>query len=99
MIEAIRAAFNAQFTSEKYQQYLANLNKPFKDKIPFRIAETPVFIDKNFKYLIVEDISDNCYIIANISKKTHPIAVSPCAYFFYNFAYSPFKSNNILIVN
>jgi ribosomal protein S18 acetylase RimI-like enzyme len=55
--------------------------------------------NKNFKYLIVEDISDNCYIIANISKKTHPIAVSPCAYFFYNFAYSPFKSNNILIVN
>ncbi len=52
-----------------------------------------------FKYLTVEDTSDNNYIIQNISKKTYPIAISPCAYFFYNFAYSPFKSNNILIIN
>jgi len=52
-----------------------------------------------FRYLIVEDISDNNYIIENIKIKTHPIVVSPTAYFFYNFAHSPFKSNNILIVN
>jgi hypothetical protein len=55
--------------------------------------------NNNFKYLIVENTSDNSYIIENISKKTHPIAVSPCAYFFYNFAYSPFKSNYVLIIN
>ena len=55
--------------------------------------------NKAFKYLVVEDTSDNNTIIENISKKTHPIAVSPCAYFFYNFAYSPFQSNNVLIVN
>ena len=52
-----------------------------------------------FKYLIVEDISDNNYIIENIKKKTHPIVISPTAYFFYNFAHSPFKSNRILMVN
>jgi hypothetical protein len=52
-----------------------------------------------FKYLIVEDTSDNNCIIENISLKTHPIAVSPTAYFFYNFVYSPFKSNNVLIIN
>jgi len=49
MIPAIRAAFNAQFTAEKYQRYLSILNAPFKDQIPFRIAETPVFIDKILK--------------------------------------------------
>ena len=49
MIPAIRAAFNAQFTPEKYQEYLSILNAPFQDQIPFRIAETPVFIDKSFK--------------------------------------------------
>ena len=54
MIEAIRAAFNAQFTSEKYQQYLSTLNAPFKEQIPFRIAETPVFIDKEFKAQLLD---------------------------------------------
>ena len=52
-----------------------------------------------FGYLVVEDISDNNYIIENIKIKTHPIAVSPTAYFFYNFAYNPFKSNRILMIN
>lgn len=54
MIPAIRAAFNEQFTEAKYQQYLAVLNEPFKDPIPFRIAETPVFIDRVFKTQLLE---------------------------------------------
>ena len=56
--------------------------------------------DKNkFHYLIVEDISDNHYIINNLCIKTHPLVVSPTAYFFYNFAYNTFNSNQILIIN
>jgi hypothetical protein len=53
----------------------------------------------NFQYLTIEDISDNTPIINNICIKTYPIAVSPMAYFFYNFAYSPFKSNKCFIIN
>lgn len=53
----------------------------------------------NFKYLIAEDVSDNAVIISNLSIKTHPLAISPTAYFFYNFAYSPFKSEKCLIIN
>jgi len=53
----------------------------------------------NFKYLTIEDISDNTCIINNICIKTHPIVVSPMAYFFYNFAYSPFKPEKCLIIN
>ncbi len=49
MIPSIRTAFNAQFTEASYQQYLSILNAEFKESIPFRIAETPVFIDKSFK--------------------------------------------------
>jgi hypothetical protein len=52
-----------------------------------------------FGYLIVEDISDNNYIIENIRIKTHPVAVSPTAYFFYNFAHNPFKSHHVLMIN
>jgi hypothetical protein len=55
--------------------------------------------NKNFGYLVVEDISDNTYIINNLCLKTHPFIVSPMAYFFYNFAYSPFKSERCFILN
>lgn len=53
----------------------------------------------NFKYLTIEDISDNTCIINNICIGTHPMVISPMAYFFYNFAYSPFKSEKCLIIN
>jgi hypothetical protein len=55
--------------------------------------------NKNFKYVTVEDISENTCIINNICIKTHPIAISPMAYFFYNFAYNSFKSVRCLIIN
>jgi hypothetical protein len=54
---------------------------------------------KNFSYLTIEDISDNTCIINNICLRTHPTTISPMAYFFYNFAYSPFKSEKCLIIN
>jgi len=72
MIPEIRAAFNAQFTEAKYQQYLSILNAPFKDQIPFRIAETPVFIDKNFKDQLLNAGDYICNFISdpNFSAKT-----------------------------
>ena len=54
---------------------------------------------RNFNYLVIEDISNNSCIINNISIKTYPTAVSPTAYFFYNFAYSPFKNDKCFIIN
>ena len=55
--------------------------------------------NKNFKYVTIEDISDNACIINNICIKMFPIAISPMAYFFYNFAYNSFKSEKCLIIN
>jgi len=51
-----------------------------------------------FCYLTVEDISDNKCIIKSITKHTYPVVVSPTAYFFYNFAFSTFKSESVLII-
>lgn len=65
MIPAIRATFNEQFTEAKYQQYLAILNEPFKDPIPFRIAETPVFIDGVFKAQLLEAGEYICQFITD----------------------------------
>lgn len=49
MIASVRQAYNQFFTEEKYQHFLADLNNSFQYKIPFRVAESPVFVDKVFK--------------------------------------------------
>jgi hypothetical protein len=69
MIPAIRTAFNEQFTEAKYQQYLAIINEPFKDRIPFRIAETPVFIDRFLKTQLLEAGEYICQFITDPSFK------------------------------
>ena len=48
MIASIRQKFNAAFTEEVFQNYLAFLNTPFPGALDFSVAETPIFIDKNF---------------------------------------------------
>lgn len=49
MVPFIRQAFNKQFSPEQYEAYLADLNSLFPGAIEFRVAETPVFIDRAFK--------------------------------------------------
>ena len=66
----------------------------------FKVSLWSIIKDhNNFQYLTIEDISDNTCIINNICIKTHPMVISPMAYFFYNFAYSPFKPEKCLIIN
>ncbi len=48
MIPSIRKKYNDQFTQEKYQAYLADLNSVHPGDILFRVAETPVFCDTDF---------------------------------------------------
>ena len=51
-----------------------------------------------FRYLAVENISHNQVIIDNLRLMTAPCIEMPCAYFFYNFAYSTFVPKKVLIV-
>jgi hypothetical protein len=67
MIPSIRASFNAQFTVDAYQQYLSFLNTPFKDSIPFRIAETPVFMNQVFKLKMLDAGEYICQFITDPS--------------------------------
>jgi len=48
MVPAMREWFNSHFTQEKYKAYLDELNAPHPGAIEFRIAETPIFVDKAF---------------------------------------------------
>lgn len=49
MVPELRKKFNANFTKEKYENFLAELNGKHPGAIDFRVAETPVFVDKDFK--------------------------------------------------
>ena len=48
MVPSMRSWFNANFTEEKYKAYLAELDAPHPGALDFRVAETPIFVDKAF---------------------------------------------------
>ncbi len=48
MVPALRDGFNKAFTKEKYEAFLEELDQLHPGAIEFRIAETPVFVPKEF---------------------------------------------------
>ncbi len=52
MIPAQRQKYNQQFTEEKYQNFLTELQNGYPP-IPFRVAETPVFLPKALKEKLI----------------------------------------------
>lgn len=62
MIPAIRKTFNEVFTKEKYEAFLQELNAVHPGAIEFRVAETPIFIPKDF----TNKILDACESIVDI---------------------------------
>ncbi len=58
MIRSVRQAYNAQFSEEKYQRFLSDLDQSFQHKITFRVAESPFFIDASFKKKLLSASSE-----------------------------------------
>lgn len=58
MEPSARAAFNANFTDEKYQTLLKDIQTGLLKPIEFRIAETPIFIDAAFRDKLIEAGND-----------------------------------------
>jgi hypothetical protein len=61
MIASLRQAFNNEFTTLKYQQFIDNIEKLQPGALDFRIAETPIFIPQDFTKKMLsacEDIID-----------------------------------------
>lgn len=48
MIAELRDRFNKNFTEKKYREFLDDLNSKHPGHIEFRVAETPIFIPKDF---------------------------------------------------
>lgn len=62
MIPELREQYNNSFTNEKYHAFLKDLDSRHPGNIPFRIAETPVFVPKNF----TKKMMDACESIIDI---------------------------------
>jgi hypothetical protein len=62
MVSSLREAYNAHFTNEKYQAFLKDLDDHYPSVIDFRIAETPVFVDKSF----AQKMTDACEHIIDL---------------------------------
>ena len=63
MISSIRKLINSNFSEKTYHEFLIALNSEFPGAIDFRIAETPVFVDKEMGNKMIETCE---YIIDNI---------------------------------
>jgi hypothetical protein len=48
MVPALRKQYNEAFTKEKYEAFLNDLNNIFPDQLEFRVAETPLYIPRDF---------------------------------------------------
>src|SRR5436190_4453869 len=62
MIPAIRKAYNESFTKEKYEAFLKELTAAHPGEIEFHVAETPVFVPKDF----TKKMLDACESIIDI---------------------------------
>jgi uncharacterized protein (UPF0248 family) len=54
MIREIREKFNSSFSERRYKFFLDDLNQTFNHPITFRVAESPVFISKEFKHKLID---------------------------------------------
>ena len=54
MIAEIRKKFNKSCSENKYAEFLADLNQKFNHTITFRVAESPIFVDKVFKRKLID---------------------------------------------
>lgn len=62
MIPELREQFNRNFTKEKYEAFLKDLDSKHPGDIAFRVAETPIFVPKDFTQKMI----DACEAIVDI---------------------------------
>jgi hypothetical protein len=70
MVPSIRKAYNEKFTQEQYDKFLTDLNSKHPGGIEFRIAETPVFVSKDFTNKIISACESIVDVITGFNFKT-----------------------------
>lgn len=81
-MEAPRQSFNKNFSDSAYKNYLASFEKAFPHALDFRVAESPIFIDKTFLQKML-DTGDyvNSVIQSHPFKAMTENALKYCAFF------------------
>ncbi len=79
MVHTIRKRYNETFTEKKYQQFLKDIDNLYPGAVDFRLAETPVFIDKSFTAKMIDTCENIIDLILspefiNITDKSIPPA-------------------------
>ncbi len=69
MIATARENFNESYTKEKYDAFLKTINSKYSDAIEFRLAETPIFIDKDFKEKMLSTCESIIDVITSVKFK------------------------------
>lgn len=70
MVPSIRKAYNEKFTPEQYERFLTDLHSKHPGGIEFRIAETPVFVSKEFTNKILSACESIVDVITGFNFKT-----------------------------
>jgi hypothetical protein len=97
--------YRKPFTSYKGKQSIECIASYYKmgyyDVFIKSFRNTIVLINREYPIdiLIIENISNNNDIINHLLKKTPILWKCPMAYFLYNFAYRPFLSADVFLIN
>jgi len=65
MIKAIRQQFNSQFTKEKYEAYIKEIDALHPGALDFRVTETPIYIPKDFTQKMLAACDDIIDVITD----------------------------------
>lgn len=67
--------------------------------LSFMCSITLIYKTIVFTRLFIENTSNNNVILKNLMDNYEPISKSKTSYYFYNFGYRPFYSNDVFIIN
>ena len=79
MIKELREKYNREFNESKYNEFIEALNNKNGYKIDFRIAETPIFLSKEFKkkiFTAVDEIVSTITSDAYLDQVNHAVPSS-----------------------
>lgn len=92
MIASARQQFNQQFSEEKYKDFITDLDREFNYKIPFRVAESPVFVGKEFSTKLFKAANEIIDVIVQPDFKTKMKGALPVN------LHVPSETNNSLFI-
>jgi hypothetical protein len=77
MIQTLRQQFNADFTETKYHEFIDKIHADWPNQLDFRVAETPLFIDKSLKDKLIAACESFVDVIVSPDFKSKTDAAIP----------------------